>query len=158
MGYTTKFSGQFKIEPPLSAERRDELLEIARDMSDDDDARGPDSYCQWEPTADGAALRWDGGEKFYNYVEWLQYLIDSRFGPWGHTVTGSVKWSGEDASDNGVLTVEGNKVTEHKADAKTVAVYVPLALIERHAEDGDAAEAIAKAVVASARATGGLRG
>src|SRR5207302_10365455 len=26
-------------------------------------------YCQWVPTNDGKRLAWDGGEKFYHYVE-----------------------------------------------------------------------------------------
>jgi hypothetical protein len=155
MGYTTRFSGQFKIEPPLSEEHRDELLDLARVGCREPGS--PGGYVQWEPTEDGKALRWDQGEKFYDYTEWLQFLIDSRLGPWGHTVSGAVAWAGEEVGDNGVLTVEGNKVVEHKACKDVVAVYVPAALIERHIAHGDAAKEIAEAVVKSAKATGAFR-
>ena len=60
------------------------------------------------------------------------------------------------ASDTGVLSVENNKVIKQAADAKTVAVYVPLALLRRHAEDDDSAEAIAEIAVKSARSQGAL--
>jgi hypothetical protein len=36
----------------------------------------PGLWCQWEPTEDGTQIVWDGGEKFYEYRAWLQYLID----------------------------------------------------------------------------------
>ncbi|HTG59201.1 MAG TPA: hypothetical protein VMG63_07310 [Terriglobia bacterium] len=48
-------------------------------------------YCQWMPSDDGKLLVWDGGEKFYEYVEWLQYLIDNFFVSWGYVINGSVR-------------------------------------------------------------------
>jgi len=30
----------------------------------------PSLWCQWTPSDDGYSIKWDGGEKFYNYVEW----------------------------------------------------------------------------------------
>lgn len=54
---------------------------------------------------------WDEGEKFYNYVEWLEYLIKSFLIPWGYTLNGEVQWRGEDWSDNGTISVTDNVVT-----------------------------------------------
>lgn len=154
MGYTTRFTGAFKVEPPLSVPHYNELFALVRDGVEDENA--PNAYLQWEPTPNGDGIQWDGGEKFYHYDEWLQWLIDCRLAVWGHTVSGSVRWVGEHASDVGVLVVEGNKVSAHKADAKTIQVLVPLALIQRHAEHDDAAMAIAAHVVDSAKKQGAV--
>ena len=32
-------------------------------------------WCQWVSTDDGAALEWDGTEKFYRSSGWMEYLI-----------------------------------------------------------------------------------
>ena len=68
----------------------------------------PGLWCQW--VINGNELEWDGGEKFYNYVEWLEYLIENFFKPWGITINGEVEWSGEERSDIGKIVVTDNKV------------------------------------------------
>lgn len=70
----------------------------------------PGLWCQWRPSEDGESIHWDGGEKFYNYVEWLEYLVKHFLGPWGYKLNGSVNWSGEDTMDVGVITVTNNVV------------------------------------------------
>lgn len=70
----------------------------------------PGLWCQWVPTEDGTKLVWDGGEKFYNYVEWLEYIINSILSKWGYTLNGEVEWQGEDRSDRGMIVVKDNKV------------------------------------------------
>jgi hypothetical protein len=71
----------------------------------------PGLWCQWVLTEDGTELEWDGGEKFYCYVEWLQYLIENFFSRWEIEINGTVKWQGEDMDDRGRIKVEGNKIT-----------------------------------------------
>ena len=71
----------------------------------------PGLWCQWIPTDDGCELVWDGGEKFYNYVEWLDYLIDKILAPRGYTLNGECQWFGEERDDVGVIIVKNNKVT-----------------------------------------------
>lgn len=61
--------------------------------------------------ADYSYLQWDGGEKFYEYKEWLEYLIDHFFKPWGYKVEGEVEWQGEDREDMGIMIVVDNVVT-----------------------------------------------
>lgn len=70
----------------------------------------PGLWCQWVPTDDGEALIWDGNEKFYNYVEWLEYLIDKILKPRGYTLNGECEWQGEDSSDFGKIIVDNNVV------------------------------------------------
>ena len=73
-------------------------------------ATQPGLWCQWEINEDGD-LVWDGGEKFYEYVEWLQYMIDNFFKRWGYVLNGSIEWSGEDRDDLGCIDVKDNVVT-----------------------------------------------
>ena len=69
----------------------------------------PNSWCQWcMPTH--TTLAWDGAEKFYDYAEWLGYLITHFFRPSGYVVNGDVCWQGEDHKDRGILSVTNNAV------------------------------------------------
>ena len=70
----------------------------------------PGLWCQWEIIEDGTELQWDGGEKFYNYVEWLEYLINRFFSKWGVLLNGEIEWVGEDTSDLGKIVVKDNVV------------------------------------------------
>lgn len=66
--------------------------------------RQPGLWCQWVPTSDGKHLEWDGGEKFYAYVEWLAYVVEHFLQPWGRALSGEVRWQGEEIGDSGVIT------------------------------------------------------
>lgn len=70
----------------------------------------PGLWCKWVVSEDGTRLEWDGGEKFYNYVEWLKYLIDNFFAPLGYVLNGNVEFQGEDYDDFGTISVEDNIV------------------------------------------------
>jgi hypothetical protein len=75
----------------------------------------PGLWCQWTVggPVDGkyTTIEWDRREKFYHYVEWLEYIIKNFLVPWGYTLNGKVRWQGEDKADKGVITVKDNKVT-----------------------------------------------
>lgn len=159
MGYTTDFSGEFKLDKPLSApqaaflkkfnetRRMKRDAEIAETLPDpvreaaglpigfdggyfvgapglfgqDRDASvidynrpaegQPSLWCQWTPNETGTAIEWDGGEKFYSYVEWLEYIIGHFLKPWGLSLTGKVSWQGEEPGDRGIIHVRENVVT-----------------------------------------------
>jgi hypothetical protein len=70
----------------------------------------PSLWCQWVIN-DENELEWDGGVKFYSYVEWLKYLIKNFFQPWGVLLNGEIEWTGEDSSDMGKIVVVNNEVT-----------------------------------------------
>jgi hypothetical protein len=71
----------------------------------------PSLWCQWTTNDDGTKLMWDGGEKFYSYVEWLKYLIEHFFKPWNVTLNGTIMWQGESVGDVGKIVVKNNGVT-----------------------------------------------
>lgn len=68
----------------------------------------PGLWCQW--IIEGNELVWDEGEKFYNYIEWLKYLIENFFEPLGYKLNGTITWDGEDSDDFGVINVTDNVV------------------------------------------------
>lgn len=71
----------------------------------------PSLWCQWVVCGENNdILEWDGGEKFYKYVEWLRYLINHFFQPWGVMLNGVITWYGEDRNDFGKIVVEDNDV------------------------------------------------
>lgn len=71
----------------------------------------PGLWCQWTVSEDGTQLMWDEGEKFYDYVEWLQYLIDHFFSPWSTLLNGIISWRGESFDDMGKIIVEDSVIT-----------------------------------------------
>lgn len=71
----------------------------------------PGLWSQWVLSDDGTRLEWDGGEKFYNYVEWLNYYIKNFLAPNGILLNGEIRWTGEDSDDMGKIVVKDNKVT-----------------------------------------------
>lgn len=79
----------------------------------------PGLWCQWAPEQDGSVLSWDGNEKFYDYVEWLNYLIAHFLKPWGYTLNGAVEWQGEERGDQGRIVVNNNTVKIQRARTTT---------------------------------------
>jgi hypothetical protein len=71
----------------------------------------PGLWCQWAINEEENCLEWDGGEKFYNYEEWLDYLIENFFEPLGYVLNGDITWEGEDSDDVGTIHVEDNIVS-----------------------------------------------
>ena len=72
----------------------------------------PGLWCQWQLQRDNQTIMWDGGEKFYYYTEWIEYIISKILAPRGYIVNGEVEWSGEDPTDVGKIVVKNNKVKE----------------------------------------------
>lgn len=70
----------------------------------------PGLWCQWIINDDNE-LEWDGGEKFYNYTEWLEYLIENFFKPGGYILNGTIHFQGEDDDDFGEIIAVNNNVS-----------------------------------------------
>lgn len=108
MGYTTEFTGALDLSRKLTMAEAKELLEIA--SGDDAQATtGIDAYFQWVPATTLQHIVWDGEEKFYKYVEQLEWLcgwLQQR----DIAVSGCIYWRGEETSDTGVISVAGNSV------------------------------------------------
>lgn len=87
----------------------------------------PGLWCQWTPSDDGTRLKWDGGEKFYSFIEWLEYLVKHFFIPWKRELNGRVRWQGEDPEDIGIIRVRNNLVESAEVDiAKILSTILPL--------------------------------
>jgi hypothetical protein len=76
MGYNTDCTRSVRVEPPLSVAEAEFLQKFSEaDHRDEPDV--PGYFCQWvpaEPALNGfgfTAIEWDGGEKFYDSVEWM---------------------------------------------------------------------------------------
>jgi hypothetical protein len=87
----------------------------------------PGLHCQWQPTLNGCGIEWNGHEKFYRYVEWLQYIIVHFLARWGYQLNGTVTWQGETASDGGKIVVVNNKIVQPQdAEMKLQIVTSPV--------------------------------
>lgn len=71
----------------------------------------PGLWCNWHVTR--TELTWNEAEKFYYYVEWLQYLIKNFFDKWGVALDGAIQWQGENCTDRGTISVWGSKIHIH---------------------------------------------
>ena len=111
MGYTTEFRGTFELSRPLSREEHTELERFSETRHDDE--MMPGIWCDWAPTRDGRGIEWNGSAKFYDYVGWLEFIMDHFLDEWGITLSGTVKYRGEDFDDAGTITVEDGKVTQN---------------------------------------------
>ena len=70
----------------------------------------PSLWCQWIPNSEGTAIAWNESEKFYEYIDWIEYLIERILIPRGYSLSGVVHWSGEEYDDLGTIHISHNKV------------------------------------------------
>lgn len=106
---------KYGVEGEFYVDGRDEFFSTDKDKDIIDYNRPPKTqpglWCQWVPSEDGLGIEWDGGEKFYNYVEWLEYIIKNFLAPKGYVLMGTVEWRGEEWDDRGEIRVFNNEVT-----------------------------------------------
>lgn len=118
MGYTTNFDGRFELNKPLTVPDSNEIRAFSEERHEEGDF--PSYYCQWVPTDDGMGIMWDGGEKFYEYVDWLIVVIDKFLKPKGYVLNGAVRYQGEEIGDVGRIEVKDNTVRQIELDATGV--------------------------------------
>jgi hypothetical protein len=70
----------------------------------------PSLRCQWRVNDRGDRLEHTGGEKFDGYVEWLDYLVEHFFSPWGIKINGSVRYEGNVLLDSGTIEIIDNRI------------------------------------------------
>lgn len=164
MGYTTDFDGEVEVSPPLNEAEAAYLRKFSetrrmdrergpffvggegyRGQGESGDVRDnnaspaeqPGLWCQWVPNEDGTALEWDRGEKFYESVDWMEYVIDTFLKPgctveklmedgqlateiaeqfsaftFDHVCNGEIAAQGEDPDDMWLLKVTDNGVEQ----------------------------------------------
>lgn len=171
MGYTTDFEGRISVYPPLNVfeitylnkfcDTRRMRTEHGPYWVDQPGFAGQDKtpevidynsppegqpglWCHWIPTQDGRYIEWDGGEKFYDSLEWMEYIIEHFLKPgaivstmtnrcptcgrsdesqfdeftFDHVLNGMIEAQGEDPDDKWRLYVNDNIVS--RKDAKIV--------------------------------------
>lgn len=122
MGYTTDFSGAFAFSRQLTLTEYNTLMDFAKK---EHPKTAPSKFCLWIPTRDGVGLKWNGGEKFDAYQEWLSALLTTFFKPWGVVLNGEVMWQGEELSDRGVLVIKDNVLTSRASQVTGKVVRCP---------------------------------
>lgn len=75
----------------------------------------PGLWCKWSPNEEGTEIEWNGVEKFYDYIEWIKYLIEHFLSPWSYVLNGKVEWFGEEPGDMGVIEIKDNVVKVKRA-------------------------------------------
>ena len=70
----------------------------------------PGLWCHWLPNDEGTAIIWDGGSSFYDYVEWIDYIITHFVSTWGYTLNGEIYWYGDDREDTGIIQIKDNVI------------------------------------------------
>lgn len=126
MGYTTSFSGGLKLNRELTHKEWLELKELASYEKDvylrytDSPETIPDSYNQWESNEAGDEIAWNAGEKFYDYIHWLRWIIKHYLKPRDLVLNGEIRWQGEEIGDIGVIRAEENKITTRKLELEGI--------------------------------------
>lgn len=96
---------------PVTRERATSGAEYDGDMEGSERAWPfPSIWCDWEVSEDGTRLRWNEGEKFYNYEGWLRFLIAQFLVPWEVTISGRVEFCREDDEVSGSLCALGSRI------------------------------------------------
>jgi hypothetical protein len=70
----------------------------------------PSLWCKWRVNDRGDRLEHNGGEKFDGYVEWLDYLVEHFFSPWGVKINGLVRYEGDVPVDSGTIEIIDNRI------------------------------------------------
>lgn len=112
MGYTTNFSGHIALSRKLTLAEAKTLLQWAEDPESIDRVH-PGNYLQWVPSESLDAIVFDGNEKFYNYAEWMRFVL-LFLSEANIEANGTIAWQGESTGDVGTLVVVNNDLTVNK--------------------------------------------
>ena len=110
MGYNTEFVGSFKLNDTIDEETKRELKNLELKHDDYIETKKPGVWCQWKYNETENLIEFDGGEKFYDYIEWLLYIINKIITPSHCMLNGKMVFSGDDYDDLGIIWVKSNIV------------------------------------------------
>jgi len=110
MGYKTSFSGSFKLNKQLSVEHLKKYRDFCNTRHENEwTAKVGSMYCQWIANEDGTEIEAEG-QIFYEFQKWIKFLIANFFTTHGYSLTGIVKWQGEEIGDIGIIAIKDNEV------------------------------------------------
>lgn len=97
--------GEFYVDGPgfLGQDRETDIVDYNQPPRSQ-----PSLWCQWYLLNDSQTIEWNGGEKFYNYNEWISYLANAVLKPRGYKLNGLITWFGEDLDDRGMTYLKNN--------------------------------------------------
>jgi hypothetical protein len=74
----------------------------------------PSLWCHWcvhsNEQTNEMQIKWDGFVNFYQHEEWLKYLVNHFFEPWGIKLNGQIQWQGQTSADKGTYHIEDNLI------------------------------------------------
>jgi hypothetical protein len=122
MGVIHEFSGSIAIKPPLNKTEITFLQKFNKMAGDpttittkdgvtitydyyQSSEEHPDMYCRWTVSDDGRKIMWDGWEKFYEYEEWMRFIIEHFLQP-GCKAASELPFLQANHVCNGVIDVE----------------------------------------------------
>ena len=70
----------------------------------------PSLWLQWRIQDDHQTIKWDEGEKFYCYEEWMVYIIEKILKPRGYICTGKILTLWDLTGPTKILLVTNNQV------------------------------------------------
>ena len=134
MGYTTEFDGEFRLNKPLDDDTFYALEDLDGSYSN---GELPDSYCQWKVGADWQSIKWDGGEKFYYYIEWIRAINRRYLLPKKYMLNGEVLFQGESVKDCGRIVANDGKIEVYwNYDDPKLSNYDPKSKAKCHIPEG----------------------
>ena len=114
MAYRTDFSGKIALSRDVSVKEMREFKDVFDkrfDRATKADFLPPGYYCCWQIEHSGDFLEWDGGEKSYNWAEWLFVVIERFFRPKDIILNGTINWHGDEPDDTGTIIVDNNEIS-----------------------------------------------
>lgn len=70
----------------------------------------PSFQCCWTTNSKGTAVQWNKLRRTFAPTQWLEYMVEHFFIPWGVTLNGTVECHGEDKEDRTLIVVTNNSV------------------------------------------------
>lgn len=127
MGYTTEFTGSIGLSRCLTLKEAKYLMDRYDDNALFEKESGIKGYLQWVPSCSLDAIVWDQNEKFYNYIESMEWVCR-----WLYSIdvcaNGSLFWRGENGEDIGTIKVQRNIVSPERIEVFASLNKVPLTL------------------------------
>lgn len=87
-----------------------DFIDNCMEVDTDTPNKQPSFQCCWTTTAKGTALHWNKLGRTFAPTQWLEYMIEHFFKPWGVTLNGKVECHGEDKRDRTLIVVNNNCV------------------------------------------------
>lgn len=109
-GLPIGIDGEFCLVAPDSLpDKNGKINEVIFDYNQQPSTQ-PGLWCQWTIADNNKWIVWDEGEKFYDYLGWMVYVIKNFIVPFGYTANGKIEWFGENSDDFGIIGVQDNEV------------------------------------------------